>query len=90
MGRQAHGSAGKAPLLRQGELGGEQCWLQTQRPLLLEVVILRGLPARETGPSERPLPRGRARFLSLIYGVVVYRVGPAQISGHSFKTMHFF
>lgn len=55
-GRPARGSAGQALLPRQGEFSGERCWLRTQRPLLHGVVILRGLPAREIGPNERPRP----------------------------------
>lgn len=80
MGRQGSRVCRQSPAAAPRKLNGEQHWLRTQRPLLHGVVILRGLPAREMGPNERPLPLGWARFLSLIYGVVVYKVGPIHRS----------
>lgn len=76
---------------RQGPRGCRQGLTATPRETQWGVVLasntkatapllLRGLPAREIGPNERPLLLERARFLSLIYGVVVYKVGPAHRS----------
>lgn len=79
-GGRAHKSASKAlPAVPRGTLWGAVLASNTKATAPWSSNP-QGIASPRIWPNKRPLPRGWARFLSLIYGIVVYKVGPAHRS----------